>query len=664
MPAIRQLAAILFTDIAGYTAIMQADEQLAVKLVKHHRAVLEKTVSEYEGDVIEYFGDGSLCIFTSITQAMHCAVSIQQQLQADPQVPLRIGLHIGEVIYEDGKIMGDGVNIASRLQSLGRAGSIIFSKEIFDKIKNHQEFKTVYLGRYRLKNVEDPMEVFVLANEGLIVPLKKDIDGKATEVIPEKKFRLSRRWIIISCVALVLIFFAFYWLGSSNSFSGFTGKEKSIAVLPFENMSNDTLQQYFSDGITEDIITQLSKIADLKVISRTSVMQYRGTKKTIKEIANELGVTAILEGSVRKEGDKVRITAQLIDANTDKHIWAETYDKSASEVFAIQSEVAQKIVNALNVKLTTEEGKHIIQKATDNVEAYEEYLRAKKLPLSQRIEPLLSAIKKDPAFSLAWAELASAYSKIPFRNQTEKPYYVRKSLDAAMTAVALGPERSETHMILGDVLKISTLSPAIAIKELNKSIELNPNNAEGYVYLAFAQMELGNFTEAEKNLSKAKLLDPLSGIMNSGWLTYYRYSRNADKYITYRNELRPANIPDSILGTRTVYYFLKDEYDSVLYYSRPASVSILKTIAYTRTGQTDKAKKIADSLESASPYDHAFQTGILYAWIGEKQKAIEKLNLAYRLYDFGMISIKVDKIFDPLRNEEGFKELLRKMGME
>ena len=276
----------------------------------------------------------------------------------------------------------------------------------------------------------------------------------------------------------------------------------------------------------------------------------------------------------------------------------------------------------------------------------------------------MNAIKKDSTFSLAWAELASAYSKIPWRNQSEKPYYVRKSLDAAMTAVALGPQRSETHMILGDVLKISTLSPTIAIKELNKSIELNPNNAEGYVYLAFAQMELGNFTEAEKNLNKAKQLDPLSGIMNSGWLNYYRYSRNPDKYISYRNELRPANIPDSILGSKPVYYFLKDEYDSILYYSRPGSNSILKSIAYTRTGQSDKAKKIADSLEKASPYDHAFQTGILYAWIGEKQKAIEKLNLAYRLYDFGLISIKVDKLFDPLRNEEGFKELLKKMGME
>jgi len=663
MSTTRQLAAILFTDIVGYSAMMQKDEQRAIDLIRHHRSVLENTVTEHEGDVIEYYGDGSLCIFTSITQAMKCAVSIQQQLHQEPAVPLRIGLHIGEVVYEGGKIMGDGVNISSRIQSLGRAGSILFSKEIFDKIRNHTEFKTVYLGKFLLKNITEPMEVFALANDGLTVPAKEEIGGRIKD-LPNKGLTRPQKWIITSAFVLLLVWILTSQFGFFKKQNAFTGKEKSIAVLPFENISNDTLQQYFSDGITEDIITQLSKIADLKVISRTSVMQYRGTKKNIKEIANELGVTAILEGSVRKEGDKVRITAQLIDANTDKHIWAETYDKNASEVFTIQSEVAQKIVNALNVKLTTEEGKRIIEKATDNVEAYEDYLRAKQLPWQQRIEPLLNVLKKDSTFSLAWAELANAYSKIPIRSLSEKPYYVRKSLDAALTAVAYGPERSETHMILGDVLKISTLSPAIAIKELNKSIILNPNNAEGYVYMAFAQMEMGNFVEAENNLQKAKLLDPLSGIMLAAWSNFYRYTRNPDKLISLRNELRPANRPDTSIGTKLQYYFLKDEYDSILFYRKPGSNFIMAGIAYTRTGQMDKAKKLADSLESASPYDNAFPAGIIYAWMGEKQKAIEKLNLAYRLYDFGMISIKVDKLFDPLRNEEGFKELLRKMGME
>lgn len=660
----RQLAAILFTDIAGYTAIMQKDEHLAVKLLKHHRGVLEKTVAEYEGDVIEYSGDGSLCIFSSITEAMQCALSIQMRLQSEPAVPLRIGLHIGEVLYEDGKIMGDAVNLASRIQSLGKAGSILFSREIFDKIRNHHEFKTVFLGRFLLKNVTDPMDVFALANEGLTVPAKDEIEGRVNELVPGRKFKIPLKWIIVSSAAVVILLIMFFRSGLLKKYNQFTGNEKSIAVLPFENISNDTLQQYFSDGITEDIITQLSKIADLKVISRTSVMQYKDSKKNIKEIAEELGVAAILEGSVRKEADKVRITAQLIDAYNDKHIWAETYDRNASEIFAIQSEVAQHIANELNVKLTAEEGKRIDEKATDNVEAYEDYLRAKRLPWLQRVETLLMAIKKDSTFALAWAELANTYSKMPMIKQTDKPYYVRKSLDAALMAVNYGPELSETHMILGDVLKIITLNPAISIRELNKSVKLNPNNAEAYVYLAYAQMELGEFAEAEKNLQKAKLLDPLSGIMRGAWISFYRYTRNPDKLKLLNKEIRSTSRPDMEAAAKHWYHFLKDEFDSILStrstYMNPA----LLGIAFIRTGQANRARNLVDSLLSVSTYDHAFTAGIINAWMGEKQKAIDDLNMAYRLYDYGLISIKVDKLFDPLRQEEGFKELLRKMGME
>ncbi|MDX2048221.1 MAG: adenylate/guanylate cyclase domain-containing protein, partial [Chitinophagaceae bacterium] len=327
MPQSRQLAAILFTDIAGYTAIMQQDEQRAIKLVKRHRVVLEKAVSDYEGDVIEYFGDGSLCIFSSVTEAMHCALQIQQQLKTDPIVPLRIGLHIGEIVIEDGKVMGDGVNLASRIQSLGKAGSILFSKEIFDKIRNHHEFQTIRLGRFQLKNVAEPMEVFALANDGLAVPGKEEIEGRLKDIAQKTSGPIPVKWIALVAAALLIIISAFFLPGLLSKKSSFTGKEKSIAVLPFENIGNDTLQEYFSDGITEDIITQLSKIAGLKVISRTSVMQYKGSNKNIKEIAGELNVAAILEGSVRKEGNNVRITAQLIDANADRHIWAEQYDR-------------------------------------------------------------------------------------------------------------------------------------------------------------------------------------------------------------------------------------------------------------------------------------------------------------------------------------------------
>jgi len=658
MPQQRQLAAIMFTDIVGYTAMMQEDEQSAVAITKRYVSVLKQTAFLHGGEILNDYGDGSLCTFSSATEAIRCAMEIQQQLQDEPKVPLRIGLHIGEVFFEDGKIFGDGVNVASRIQSIGVANSILFSSEIGSKLANQPEFRMISLGRFQFKNVTVPVEVFALTNEGLLVPDKGKIEGKLQEI---KTGRNKNIFIATVLLFAVIAFFAYRQYSHSKVF---TGKEKSIAVLPFENISNDTLQQFFSDGITEDIITQLSKIADLKVISRTSVMQYKNTTKTIRQIARELGVSAILEGSVRKEGSNLRITAQLIDAKTDQHIWAERFDRDASEVFAIQSEVAQRIANQLDVKLTADEGTRIQKKATKNIAAYEDYLKARKSPLRERVPLLLSALKKDSSFALAWADLAMVYSKTTARDQAEVPYYIRKSLDAALTAVYYGPDLSETHMILGDVLKTITLNPALSIKELNKSISLNPNNSEAYVYLAYTQIELGMFNEAEQNLLKAVKLDPVSGLTRGAWFNLYLYSRKPDKLMSFIMQ-QPAEMREGLIANRKPwYFFLKDDYDSILMNKNARRDPMLIGISYAKTGKLKEAGKIVDSLKALSPLDHAFSIGIIYAWMNEKQKSMDYLNLAYRMYDYNLVKIKVDKLFDPLRLDDAFRELLRKMEME
>ncbi|HKC37267.1 MAG TPA: FlgO family outer membrane protein [Chitinophagaceae bacterium] len=664
MSQLRQLAAIMFTDIVGYTDMMQKNEQQAVTVIKHHRYVLEKNVTDHKGDVIEYYGDGSLCIFTSVTEALHCAMLVQQELSKEPAVPLRIGLHIGEILFDKGKVMGDGVNLASRIQALGQAGSILFSKEIFDKIRNHHEFKAVPLGQFELKNVAEPMEVFALANDGLTVPKKEEMAGRLKPAVVKKRISPRLKWGIILSATLLLIIAGIFIYNSFVRDKGFTGTEKSIAVLPFKNISNDTLQEYFSDGITEDIITQLSKIADLKVISNTSVTQYKNVSKNIKEIAEELQVASILEGSVRREGNQVRITAQLIDANTDQHIWANTYDRNITEVFAIQSEVAHEIANELNAKLTEEENKRIQKKATGNISAYEDYLQAKRSRGDSALIFLRSALQKDSTFALAWSSLSLIYSKMPVRDPTDRHYYISKSLDAALTAVNYGPDLSETHMILGDILKTITLNPNLSIKELNKSINLNPNNADAYVYMAYALMELGRFPEAEKNLLKAKQLDPLSRLMNFAWSRYYLYSRNGEKLGEFLREFNPTTINVDRSERRVSYYFLKEDLDSILIYGNRQHQPVELAIAMIKTNKTNQATMIIDSLRKASENDNASNIGIIYGWLGEKQKAIEYLDLAYRLYDYALISIKVNKLFDPLRNEEGFRKLLLKMGME
>ncbi|MGH2646524.1 MAG: adenylate/guanylate cyclase domain-containing protein, partial [Ginsengibacter sp.] len=267
----RRLAAILFTDIVGSTAVMQKDEEAALTLNKRYVAVLKQCIEARGGEILNDYGDGSLCTFHSATEALRCAIDIQQQLQQEPKVPLRIGLHVGEIFFDDGKVFGDGVNIASRVQSLGIANSILFSSEICNKIKNQQEFKSVSLGRFHFKNVDEPLEVFALSNEGLVVPKKEELTGKLKEI----KKKSSQKWIAIAAAIIILAagFFIYYKFFDKQSFSE---SIKSIAVLPFENEGINDSDLYLSDGISQDIISNLSKISSLqKVIAWFSVRSFR-----------------------------------------------------------------------------------------------------------------------------------------------------------------------------------------------------------------------------------------------------------------------------------------------------------------------------------------------------------------------------------------------------
>ncbi|HEY6977081.1 MAG TPA: adenylate/guanylate cyclase domain-containing protein, partial [Chitinophagaceae bacterium] len=340
-----QLAAILFTDIVSYTAMMQHDEEQARVIIKRHNVVLEKFVVAHQGEVMNYYGDGSLCVFSSATESVRCAMEIQKELQSEPVVPLRIGLHIGEIFFEDAKALGDGVNVASRIQSLGQANTILFSKEIFDKIKNHPEFKAVSLGYFDFKNVDESIEVFALANEGLNIPRRRQMEGKL------KKKKLRSMSVLIGAALFILIgFFLVFKIFFNDPEIAVT--ERSIAVLPFVDMSSDKDQEYLGDGIAEEIINSLTTIRDLKIIGRTSSFQFKGQKIDLREIGEKLKAGIILEGSVQKYENTIRITAQLIRAKDNTHLWSEKYDRKLTDIFKIQDDIAANITEKLKLSLS------------------------------------------------------------------------------------------------------------------------------------------------------------------------------------------------------------------------------------------------------------------------------------------------------------------------
>ncbi|HEX5653747.1 MAG TPA: adenylate/guanylate cyclase domain-containing protein, partial [Chitinophagaceae bacterium] len=430
----RQLAAIMFTDIVGYTALMQANEQKAVAVIKHYNSTLEKLVTQFNGQVLNYYGDGSLCIFSSATDAVNCSLAVQKDLKNEPAVPLRIGLHIGEVFFEDAKALGDGVNVASRVQSLGQENTILISEEVHDKIKNNASVTATSLGHFAFKNVGKSMEVFALTNDGLSIPNRKKMEGKL------KKKSLQKRNIIAALSFILLIVAAFL---ISKNFLANNDKvaDKSIAVLPFVDMSPGKDQEYFSDGLSEELLNLLAKIPELKVIGRTSSFSFKGKTEDLRSIAQKLGVAHLLEGSVRKDGNKIRVTAQLIKADDGTHLWSETYDRDLEGLFKLQDEIAGAVVKQLKLKLLAvpSSGSSSVNMEVHNLILQGNYFFDKldKDNVAKAVDFYIRALAIDSNDARAWGKLANAVSRQSFQNYIDQNTGYEKARQAALKAISL-----------------------------------------------------------------------------------------------------------------------------------------------------------------------------------------------------------------------------------
>lgn len=346
MSQFRQLAAIMFTDIVGYTALMGRDEQKAFELLDKNRRLHKTIIEQYNGKWIKELGDGMMASFNTVSDAVNAAIEIQKACRASKELSLRIGIHEGEIIFENNDIYGDAVNIASRIQTLGIPGSILFSKKINDEIKNKSEFQTTSVGNFEFKNVTERIEVFALTNDGFPIPKRGMMEGKL------RKNNSLKRNVIVS-LAFITIVLAAFFVYKSLFAKNDNGEvvDKSIAVLPFVDMSAGKDQEYFSDGLSEELLNLLSKIPELKVIGRTSSFSFKGKNEDLRIIGEKLGVANILEGSVQKEGNKIRVTAQLIRTADGFHLWSDKYDRDLEGIFKLQDDIANAVVKELKLKL-------------------------------------------------------------------------------------------------------------------------------------------------------------------------------------------------------------------------------------------------------------------------------------------------------------------------
>jgi len=467
--------------MAGYTALMQENEQLAKAKQKHLKDVLDSTVKGRNGKILQYSGDGALSIFSSAIDGVNCAIEIQKQLQQEPKVDLRIGIHTGDISIEDESVYGDGVNLASRIESLAVPGSIFISDKVADELKNQHEISMRELGYFELKNVKQPVRIFVISNKGLVVPSRDELKGKTKPPV------------------------------------------NRLAVLPFVNLSADPENEYFSDGITEELLNSLTKVDGLQVTSRTSSFAFKGKLDDVREIAIKLNVDKILEGSVRKAANRVRITAQLINAADGYHIWSENYDRDLTDIFHVQDEISNIIANRLRENLSLASQKeHLVKPSAKNVNAYTLYLKGlhywhKLTPVDtyKAIECFEQAIDLEPDYAQAYAMMAIAYSNLGATGQLKPEKAFGFANQYSDKALNIDDTIAESHIAKARVYLFYEKKWQAAYEALQKAIQLNPAATESYRLMGYYYIVVGKKDEAVKILEKALEIDPLSTVINN-----------------------------------------------------------------------------------------------------------------------------------------------------
>ena len=672
-----RLAAILFTDIVGSTAVMQKDEETAVSMNRRYLSVLKQSVATHSGEILNYYGDGSLCSFGSAIQAVRCAIDIQKQLQEEPMVPLRIGLHIGEIFFEDGKVFGDGVNVASRIQSLGIANSVLFSSEINNKLKNQPGFKTVSVGQFQFKNVDEPIEVFALANDGFVIPGKKQMEGK----LQEKK-GTSKKWVL-ALVLLLLLTTVYFFYRYRNHAEGFSEGEKTIAVLPFENVGVKDGEVYISDGITQDIIKNLSKISSLqKVIGWFSVRGFKNTTKTLKEIADELGVSAILSGTMERHADKIHIIAELIEVNSNKRIWGDDFEYDTRDMLSIQSKVAGEIVKALKANVTQEEKNNISRHNTENVEAYKYYLKGRNFWIARGRANFDSAeanfkraVQLDPNYALAYAGLADCYTmNFQGMSQLESIPIAR---GYANQALLLDSNLSEGLTSLGFIEHVFDYEWDKAKKTLERAIELDPNNSTAHMYYGNLLFFTGHTEDGLKENEKATALEPLSFAANWVLGRNYYFAGLNDKAIETLDKWKKAPLQEGVVAwSLGLVYVQKTMMQEATWEFEKVSETdhnvnpidyylIMQSYGFALTGERERARQLLDStLKITSFLVSPYRIAQTYTALGDFDKALEHLDKAYEIRDLHLFWIKEDPAFAAIRNKSRFIDLLKKMNLD
>jgi adenylate cyclase len=630
----------MFTDVVGYTLMAQANESSALERLKDHRDLIRPILAMHQGIEIKTMGDAFLVEFPSALEAVRCSVDIQQamhdrnaSLPEGRRFQIRVGVHLGDVIHEKGDILGDAVNVSSRIEPLAEPGGVCISEQVYDHVRNKLALPLQKLEGKTLKNVKLPIDVY-----RLVMPWETEIE--VNEPLDVKR----------------------------------------IAVLPLRNLSPDPNDEYFADGMTEELITALSSVTELAVIARTSVMQYKGSPKRIAEIGRELNAGTLIEGSVRKAGNKVRITVQLIDGKNEAHIWAQNYDKPLDDIFAIQSEVAAKVAETLKLHLVESKKERLERGPTRNTEAYTLYLRgifywSKRTPegLQKALQFYEEAVRLDPTFALGYAGIAVACSVIASNFLDEPEVYYARAKEYALKALSLDDDLAEAHTVLASVATGLDHDLDKAETEFNRAHQLNPSYATAHQWHAQLLGVQNKLEEGFAEVRKALELSPLSLVINTNMADGYYYMGEYDKGIEQALKVIDMDPNFWIVYPSLIFlYVAKSMFTEALQavdtYAKgasPADANLIRAYVYSAMGRSDESRRLLEDVEQVQAKEHVdpYFIALAYFRLKDLDKGFEWLEKTYAAYGWHVYSMWIDPEFDGVRQDPRYLAMLNKIGL-
>lgn len=641
MPEDRRHAAIMFTDIVGYTAIMGSDEDRAFEMLLKNREIHHQFIEKFKGSLIKEMGDGILISFNLASDAVRYAIEIQKKCKTK-NIPLKIGIHEGEMVFAGADVLGDGVNIASRLQESAEDGCILISGKVYSEVKNRTDIHTTFIEEKTLKNVDEPIKVYNVNYEDQSTGTKQHIN-----------------------------------LHNDKA------KKKSIVVLPFTDISPNQDNEYFSDGLTEEIISDLSQIDDIRVISRTSANLYKGSNKSVSEIARELNVQFVLEGSVRKAGNNLRITAQLIDAIKDTHLWAEKYNGTLEDVFDIQEKVSRSIVDALHLKISPKVNEKIAEHPIDNVKAFELHHRARyemmlvlEDALNRAIKLIKNGINLIGENEILYYDLGLAYLFHYEIVSKDDKRYMDMAENCVQKIIALNPDSSFGHSLKGNIY-IRRGDIKNGVIAFRKALEISPNEQVSLFRLGWIFTLAGKGTQAKLLFNKLLDIDPLTPVNHMVYGALQQLEggfKSGLEYFTKAYELEP-DIPvlRYWLAVALAYVHRYEEaYKLFDLIEGETSTSIFAKLGqfmkYALQGEKDKALMIVtDDFKTLAKEDEMYPVWMAesYSIIGENNEAIDWIEHGI---DFGFLHYEWLSMHDPflknIREDLRFKKLLERVRNE